>query len=163
MNETEKTAAAPGSTLLEDIYASIAEELRAGEKLSPEKKETPAALPPEEEKEREKKPLFSAVSELFGMDEKLDALKETVTALERELTELREAFAAERLRAEKAEEVMKAENAALRSELVKLRETDELIHMRVFDNRVRIGEVKETLENMKEQSCRDGAEQAVER
>lgn len=148
---------------LEEIRSAVAQELRAWDKENDlREKESDAGVSAEEtEKEREKKPLFSAVAGLFSMDEELEALKEALTAVERELAALREDFAEERQRAAKAEEALKKENSRLLSELDQLRETEDTIHMRVFDNRVRIGELQEELE--KRTAANGEKEEAAER
>lgn len=145
MNENEKKTAPVVS--MEAISAAVAEEVRAWEAESGSMPERENESPEIGGEEREnKKSLFGAVAGLLGMEEEVDALKEAVAALERELSSLREEFAEERARRQKESDTLREQNERLSAELHRLRETDELIHMRIFDNRVRIGAVQEELE-----------------
>ena len=135
---------------MEALRSAVAEELL---RMKPtESEEEPAAeVPsqPEENEEPIRVPFFRQAETLAQLLEEVNALRETVDALEGELTKLRAELARERQRAEDAEGELRQESRALRSAVAELRDTDALIHMRVFDNRVRISEVREAMEEAK--------------
>lgn len=135
---------------MEALRSAVAEELL---RMKPtESEEEPAAeVPsqPEENEEPIRVPFFRQAETLAQLLEEVNALRETVDALEGELTKLRAELARERQRAEDAEGELRQESRALCSAVAELRDTDALIHMRVFDNRVRISEVWEAMEEAK--------------
>ena len=135
---------------MEALRSAVAEELL---RMKPtESEEEPAAevpFQPEENEEPIRVPFFRQAETLAQLLEEVNALRETVDALEGELTKLRAELARERQRAEDAEGELRQESRALRSAVAELRDTDALIHMRVFDNRVRISEVREAMEEAK--------------
>lgn len=141
MNENELS--------MDALRRAVAEELLT---MKPEahEEESGGALPPvsdaAEERDGGRVPFFRRAETLAQLVDELGELRETVEELRRSLQQQREDFEKERLRAEAAEDALRQENRALCEELRQLRETDALIHMRVFDNRVRISELKEELE-----------------
>ena len=135
---------------MEALHSAIAEELQ---RMKPTECEP---LPAEEEQpqtkeneEAERIPLFRRAETLAQLVEELGEVRETVAALERELDKLRKELAEAQERSQATEKALRQENRVLREELKELRDTEALIHMRVFDNRVRISEVKEALEEAK--------------
>ena len=145
MNETQKR-----EPTMEALREAVAAELR---RITPpeSRSESVTAEPPrpKENGEAERIPFFRRAETLSQLVEAFGELKENVDAVERELMRLREELAEVRAQAEDRENELRRENRALRQELQTLRDTDALIHMRVFDNRVRISEVKEALEEAK--------------
>ena len=135
---------------MEALRAAIAEELL---RMKPtESEELPAQAEqaqPEENEEAERIPLFRRAETLAQLVEELGEMRGTVAALERELDKLRRELAEAQERSEAMEKELRQENRELRQTIDELRDTEALIHMRVFDNRVRISEVKEALEEAK--------------
>lgn len=134
---------------MDTLRAAVAEELLSM-KADALPEEAAEGLPPSaegsEEHDGARVPFFRRAETLAQLVDELGELREAVEALEQALCRQQEALEAEQKRAEAAEDALRRENLALRAELEQLRETDELIHMRVFDNRVRISEVREELE-----------------
>ena len=135
---------------MEALRAAIAEELL---RMKPtESEEEPAAeVPsqPEENEEPIRVSFFRQAETLAQLVEEVNALRDTVEGLERELAKLRKELDEEREHSHTAEKELRQENRALQEAMAELRDTDALIHMRVFDNRVRISEVREALEEAK--------------
>ena len=135
---------------MEALRAAIAEELL---RMKPtESEEEPAEAEqsqPKENGESVRVSFFRQGETLAQLIEEVDGLREAVNALERELAKLREELAEERQRSHTAERELRQENRVLQETVAELRDKDALIHMRVFDNRVRISEVKEALEEAK--------------
>ena len=141
MNENELS--------MDALRRAVAEELLTM-KPDPREAENSEELPPaseaEEERDSGRVPFFRRAETLAQLVDELSELRETVETLQRALHTQQETLAAEQKRAEAAENALRQENRALIEELRQLRETDALIHMRVFDNRVRISELKEAQE-----------------
>lgn len=135
---------------MEALRAAIAEELL---RMKPtESEEEPAEAEqsqPKENGESVRVSFFRQGETLTQLVEEVNALRETVEGLEGKLAKLRKELDEEREHSHTAERELRQENRALQEAVAELRDTDALIHMRVFDNRVRISEVREALEGAK--------------
>ena len=135
---------------MEALRAAIAEELLRMKPTESEEEPVEAEQSqPKENGESVRVSFFRQGETLAQLIEEVDGLREAVNALERELAKLREELAEERQRSHTAERELRQENRVLQETVAELRDKDALIHMRVFDNRVRISEVKEALEEAK--------------
>ena len=135
---------------MEALRAAVAEELLRMKPTESEEEPAEAEQPqPKESEEIVRVSFFRQAETLTQLVEEVNALRDTVEGLERELAKLRKELDEERQRSHTAERELRQENRALREAVAELRNTDALIHMRVFDNRVRISEVREALEEAK--------------
>lgn len=146
MNETQKQA----EPTMEKLREAIAEELRAM-KVTEDKNESAGQELPRQKKDEEtgRLSIFHRAETLAQLMEELGELRETAVGLERELVRLREELDETREQARKTENELRRENQELRQTVQELQETDALIHMRLFDNRVRISELREAWEEAK--------------
>ena len=135
---------------MEALRAAVAEELLRMKPTECEEEPAEAEQPqPKESEELVRVSFFRQAETLTQLVEEVNALRDTVEGLERELAKLRKELDEERQRSQPAERELRQESRALREAVAELRDTDALIHMRVFDNRVRISEVREALEEAK--------------
>ena len=135
---------------MEALRAAVAEELLRMKPTECEEEPAESEQPqPKESEELVRVSFFRQAETLTQLVEEVNALRDTVEGLERELAKLRKELDEERQRSHITERELRQENRALREAVAELRDTDALIHMRVFDNRVRISEVREALEEAK--------------
>lgn len=153
------------SVSMDAILTAVAEELHSltAREESRRAAESETEVLPEKEEKKKPQSLFGAVGGLFGLDDDVEALRHALEETNRALEELQKELATERERAQSAERALKEQSEKVEKALSALREENELIHMRVFDNRVRIGEVKEQLDNQLILSRDSMTEQAVEK
>lgn len=138
----------------ESILADIAAEVARMEvPAEPEKSAESFGIPfPVPDRNEEKKRTESLFASLLGGDrtelrEDVEELRQAVQSLYAELSRAKQEREEERLRARQEQNALRAELAALRGELSELRALSEKCETRIFDNRIRIGALKEQLES----------------
>ena len=142
MNEST----APDMEMLRRAIDRELEAMRASAKSEEPQSETQAPPLPEKPEEELHLSFFRRAETLAQLVEEVRALQDSVELLSQALQQQKAAFAAEQEQTLSAIHALQQENRALQEALQQLRETDALIHMRVFDNRVRISELQEALE-----------------